>query len=276
MTTVQGDPTCVFCGSSGPLTKEHVIRDKFNVIFGADRVSLTETHLVGNYLGELESERQFTYLGQRFGKSVRSVCAECNNGWMNELENDVEADLLELFHNRPIAFTLEERARLARWVAKTALVRQLTDAKEVRIDADHLYREVMGGASPMWSWVFAAPLERTDTPRTRSTQTFIQMGVGQPFHRVLISTLHIERLLLVSVYAEDEEIGRWMDHRFQVLEVPVLVPISPSVRKIDWGSLEVQPAELFYACAEIYLEILRQTDPPPLPPLLPLSEQQRE
>ena len=72
---------CWMCGRAGPLSEKHAFPDWLRLIFVADgadvalsdiRTGLTHTSTAWtNKSGEV---------------TVRSVCKDCNNGWMCELE----------------------------------------------------------------------------------------------------------------------------------------------------------------------------------------------
>lgn len=78
----QGLPGCIFCGKR-PLTVEHIFRSAWK-----DMLVIPEGK--GEFYqvkaGGMERISRYT----PFGLTTKSVCAECNNGWMNDLDLRVE------------------------------------------------------------------------------------------------------------------------------------------------------------------------------------------
>lgn len=88
-----GKPRCLFCGSmAGKRSREHVLRRAFKTKI-APAPALAFSHLSGSKL-EL-SERPIS----QFDMTVNEVCRECNQGWLNELENRAEPVINELLAN---------------------------------------------------------------------------------------------------------------------------------------------------------------------------------
>src|SRR4051794_11471516 len=71
--------TCVFCGSGGKLTGEHVFGDWLS------RIGLS-TESVLQAAGPLNRSLRRMGVTRPFGWTVRDVCGPCNNGWMSRLE----------------------------------------------------------------------------------------------------------------------------------------------------------------------------------------------
>lgn len=60
---------------------------------------------------------------------VRAVCRWCNNGWMNDLDCDVETIVVPLIRNTPSKPAEAERILLARWATKVALLLEQTRSR---------------------------------------------------------------------------------------------------------------------------------------------------
>ncbi|HEY4277717.1 MAG TPA: hypothetical protein VGM91_05830 [Conexibacter sp.] len=55
-------------------------------------------------------------------QKVRSVCSDCNNGWMSDLETQVQPLLEPLLRKNAIRLSEAEQTVVATWAVKTALV----------------------------------------------------------------------------------------------------------------------------------------------------------
>lgn len=126
--------SCVFCGASGSLTKEHV----FGRWLG--ELGLSED-LVQQVAGPLNG------LGRRMGESppfrttVRDVCASCNNGWMSVLEGSAQRALTPLIRGQMSHIDAGDRVAVSLWAHKTALVSMLISSDAERRRGHGLPRE---------------------------------------------------------------------------------------------------------------------------------------
>lgn len=79
-----------------------------------------------------------------FTHRVKVVCADCNNGWMNKLDEDVEPAAVAFFEGNPYSCDEEMVATLAYWAAKTTMMRVFMDADRSVRDHEiaHLYDEM--------------------------------------------------------------------------------------------------------------------------------------
>lgn len=110
-------PFCWFCpATSGRKSKEHVFPQWLSAHFGA-RAEVVTPHRFSGMTGELLSERPSKPLS---GFKCGDVCAECNNGWMSQVEDRVRPILTA--DRRLGRLTQDEAASLAHWFAKTAAV----------------------------------------------------------------------------------------------------------------------------------------------------------
>ena len=116
---------CVFCGSTEPLTKEHVvsawIASLFPDVLDADHVRRFE-----ELDGSQEERNQWS--GPPFAWTVRDVCAECNNGWMADLEG--KPILTPLIKDQARPLSLPDMMVIATWATKTVLVAGLATPGE--------------------------------------------------------------------------------------------------------------------------------------------------
>lgn len=76
--------------------------------------------------------------GAMLRRTVRSICVECNGGWMSRLEEDAKPVLTALLFGAG-ALDMTSMSVLARWAVKTSMVRGLldTDGTTSAVPAEH-------------------------------------------------------------------------------------------------------------------------------------------
>ena len=191
---------CVFCGASEP-TREHVLRKKFQRTL--DRTApenLSFTHDRTTAFGNISSSKR-AYRGIPFELTVKAACAECNNGWMNDLENAVETDLLDMIAGRHLSLNADRARNLARWVLKTALMRQLINGQVADWTTPRfreIYEDDLSG--PVWVAGTMTP-EASYWPQMPTTLVYITDARGE--YRVLFCTILIRHMTLHSITALD-------------------------------------------------------------------------
>ena len=122
-----GSRHCAFCGSTGPLTREHVLGNWLSKMGLGDGS-------VENHAGPLNRMPVPMGVGAPFQQKVRSVCASCNNGWMGSLEETAQRVLTPLILGETGVIALEDQPVIAMWVQKTALVSLLLSSARARED----------------------------------------------------------------------------------------------------------------------------------------------
>ena len=75
----------------------------------------------------VESE-EVRWLGPEI--TVKCVCQECNNGWMNKLEIAAKPVLASLINDLALPLSRSEQSTLSRWSIKTAMVFEMTSGKK--------------------------------------------------------------------------------------------------------------------------------------------------
>lgn len=106
--------TCIFCGSAtNKMSREHVFRSALRK-HAPDHDAVFHDHTQGTSR-DLQSSI--------FDQTVRKVCKPCNEGWMHRLEVEVETVLAALIRGEDVSVSPAEGAALARWAAKTNVVR---------------------------------------------------------------------------------------------------------------------------------------------------------
>jgi hypothetical protein len=142
---------CRFCQTTtGKRSKEHVLRRSYK-----DRIW---THPSSFYTyaenGELETSRKVNKTA--FEMEVNEVCEECNNGWLERLEQEVDPLVIDLSRGRTPNVDDDAWDRLAFWMVLRALLRTLEDkehAKAPRILFQHVYktRQIPTGFIVQWA-----------------------------------------------------------------------------------------------------------------------------
>ena len=101
---------CFFCGAEGPLTQEHVLPDW-----------LRHLGFKGTGVRELvqDSDVPIIQQGGAFSKTLKIVCADCNNVWMSAMEDDAKPVLLAMFQaaatGKQTMLDSSAQLALARW-----------------------------------------------------------------------------------------------------------------------------------------------------------------
>jgi hypothetical protein len=206
---------CIFCGNER-LTREHIYRRAWVEWLAPGAESFTNTRAGG----EGRAEPLNTWESDDLDVVVRCVCADCNNGWMNRLDEQAE-EMLKLLCPAKVVARVHARLRLlAPWATKMALVMEcllprLIVPQEVR---DHLYREQQPHPSVR---IWIATMETWDG-ETRTTPMSLksapELGALEQAYLVTFRMLH--------------------------LVIQVIVPLHEGVRPEhdDWGQLHSEIA----------------------------------
>ena len=117
---------CEFCGSSGPMSDEH-LWGKWMVESNFIPVSGLKSYIVLATAGDSPFGGEPAYSLRRQSGPPTSrrhpvVCRDCNSGWMSQLEEQVKPFLGPMMQG--IETRLDERAQklLARWIDKTIMI----------------------------------------------------------------------------------------------------------------------------------------------------------
>jgi hypothetical protein len=108
---------CIFCGSDGPLTNEHIFGEWFAKLINIKEVkpaSLTH-HTPGN-------PREVDFEALPGSAKAKVVCGPCNNEWMSRLEQSAAEVLTPLLQGQSGQLSVADLEVLAKWAFKTAFV----------------------------------------------------------------------------------------------------------------------------------------------------------
>ena len=110
---------CIFCDST-PVTKEHA----------------WPAWLVRQYRKrplQVSDARGHQRTTRGLDHSVRVVCANCNNGWMSDLETSAQPVVGGLVNGYQTALDAAQRAIVAAWAVKTAMVLERSLPREAGV-----------------------------------------------------------------------------------------------------------------------------------------------
>jgi hypothetical protein len=63
---------------------------------------------------------------------TKAVCGKCNNGWMSDLEGEVQPILIPLFEDKPVSLDQSQQHILATWVTKMAFLLESTKGRNAK------------------------------------------------------------------------------------------------------------------------------------------------
>lgn len=109
---------CVFCGASGPMTREHVWPDWLSRTGFSNEPTVIESGSLNRLPAKLGPMRPLS-------TTVKAVCDKCNNGWMSRLEQVIKPVLTPIISGQRTLIEEPALARLALWALKTAVVAML-------------------------------------------------------------------------------------------------------------------------------------------------------
>jgi hypothetical protein len=112
---------CILCHSvlSGKKSNEHIfpqwVLEYFNI--RKEKISPSHWSIKNNKFVSSREHNLDNFL-------AGSVCGDCNNKWMSDLENSAKENIIQLSEDRKGVIDLDEQERfiLARWSFKTALM----------------------------------------------------------------------------------------------------------------------------------------------------------
>jgi hypothetical protein len=197
-------PVCLFCGSSGPLTREHILRADFRKHFGSDRFESRNWGWQLNQAGDrIEVDRKYWALP--FERTVKEVCASCNNGWMNDLENEAKDILLDLAEGRERTLNRAQLRIVTRWVAKTAAVIEAAE-NTLRAMQPGQYQALRAGNAPPRFALWLYPLEPNGRAKWRSTPAGLAEGPTGPKRLTSVhchTSIQLRRVHFFSIHGDN-------------------------------------------------------------------------
>ena len=109
---------CAFCDCEAKLTAEHLQSDWIN------RLLEERTHHYVISQKEGPDTEWNKWKSSTLNLKAKVACAECNNGWMSDLENDEARPLLKdlILHSAPVSFLPKGVASLAAFAMKNGFI----------------------------------------------------------------------------------------------------------------------------------------------------------
>src|ERR1700694_5836463 len=178
---------CVFCGER-KVSKEHVI-----------------PQWVGTVLPKPPKERwrhkeqERVWATDHLDFTVKRVCRECNNGWMDqEIERRARPALTGMIHGQDMTLTRELQARVATWAVKTHAMAQFRPTHPRPISEElrtSLYeRKVAPAQSRVWLTAYAGHATHRAWARTDNME--LRPAVGENVRSDNASDVEIETMTL--------------------------------------------------------------------------------
>ena len=118
---------CVFCNrpmaAAGGRTREHAFPSWLLGLLTQGN----DARVVHTVTGGKGMPVKRSWTSRRLDGAVKRVCAECNNGWMSELEESVARFLPTMVRGNERTYYDDGQRRLAAWATKTALMLELAN-----------------------------------------------------------------------------------------------------------------------------------------------------
>lgn len=122
---------CLFCQKDRTLTLEHVLPDWLSTLYPKN------TMVVNQFTGDSNKE----WPSKIFQHKARVVCADCNNGWMSDLEARTEPVIKRLIKLERMLIDKDTQNTLAFWSQKTVLMLNQSVPGGIKITQD-LYDDI--------------------------------------------------------------------------------------------------------------------------------------
>lgn len=130
---VMSRKSCLFCQLPLAKSKEHVLPEWLLNHLGISDEAISPTHFTAD--GKVVSSRHHKLKNLVEG----SICANCNTGWMSQLETEAKQILIPLMtgEREVVELKVDERVLLARWTCKTSYVLNSSSNYEPKVPPDH-------------------------------------------------------------------------------------------------------------------------------------------
>ena len=171
---------CIFCGDelTGKRAREHVIAQSW-----LKELGVYEVMLDGKATAGTELYRKHNLPAHQF--VAGDVCGPCNNGWMQELDTEVQDHVLAMARHKLEPSEVPEAIRpvLGRWALKTACAMEGTDSKHRRHIPVEVRRAVKENRPPPGSYALQACL----FPRPTFGVATLDVWVDSPMYQQYVA-----------------------------------------------------------------------------------------
>lgn len=189
---------CVFCGNSPPkvkITKEHVLAKKFRDLFPEAPNQYRWDNKVFSNCGAEDISFVRNVPQGPFNMTVRSVCNECNNGWLSAMESDAESYLMELIYGKQLSTSDDVRILISAWAAKTSAVYALCHRDGFGAVPDYHYSYIYGTRwAPPYTHIWRGFGEFNANTMLRYVRGYLVRDSGEQDHFYL-STIWIGHMV---------------------------------------------------------------------------------
>jgi hypothetical protein len=114
---------CIYCGSLGPMSDEHIWGDW--ILRGGYLGRTMNKHSFGlsiiNRPGKPSASQARIRAGDPLGVKLHVVCTRCNNGWMSRIQNSAKPYLIPLFKGERVALGEKAQRTVATWAAMATM-----------------------------------------------------------------------------------------------------------------------------------------------------------
>lgn len=183
---------CWMCGRPGRLTEEHAFPDWIRRIFALDGNDIfLSDHRAGI------AERSRTWINRSGEVTVRSVCRNCNQGWMSRLETRCKPVLEPLITGHRARLEAAAQGCLALWAVKTAWVFQSRNPTTSTCTAEQRRALATAQAVPLGVRVLLGAYQETGETVLCTNWYAVGSTTAQPDHLdASVTTLVIGRVVL--------------------------------------------------------------------------------
>ena len=179
--------------------------------------------------GEPVEERSFS--GPPAMRTVKSVCADCNNGWMSALEVKASPFLLTMIRGNTRVYYEAGQMAIATWLVKTALI---AGSRFKPALPSNFYTEFYAERQPSITtrvWLAAAPYTEHHQSDFRPIRVQKEGADPPVVPNAFSSMIVVGQMVGFAV--------SWLDavpstERLLRDFGPALVPIWPPAREIEW------------------------------------------
>ena len=207
---VSQKPVCAFCERQ-PLTEEHLFPDWLRTVIprkGTPKYGVQFTEIDRVTPEELVTNEEFRkFQGHMGNKTFKVVCADCNNGWMSQIEEDAKQILTALIVGEPIVLGAKEQRILIKWAILKSIIGEYIakiEDRAIRATERHRFFEQQWPTAEWKVWI-----ARNNAPGWHFR--FLRDGIFtgnksrqvpvNPLKNTVYSILAVENLLVYTAYS---------------------------------------------------------------------------
>jgi hypothetical protein len=144
---------CAFCGSEAALTSEHVWGDWIKAYVSPQQNKHIISYQDVEYPGDWSSPARRIRAGDPLNAQVKLVCADCNNGWMSKVQNNVKIHLIPLLKGERCIINSAGLEKIATWITMATMTAEFLTHRRRQIAITQGQRMVfMNTSMPLDTW----------------------------------------------------------------------------------------------------------------------------